>query len=63
LPVTISIGVTAMRRGSTQADLLASADKYLYAAKHDGRNLVRVDPEITVPERRRYRDSRPTSDS
>jgi diguanylate cyclase (GGDEF)-like protein len=62
LPVTVSIGVTAMRPGSTKADLLARADKYLYAAKHDGRNLVRVDPEIALPERRRYRDRRPPPD-
>jgi diguanylate cyclase (GGDEF)-like protein len=54
LPVTISIGVAVAGPDSTQASLLAVADRHLYAAKHAGRNRVRVDPDALL-ERRRYR--------
>jgi diguanylate cyclase (GGDEF)-like protein len=42
LQVTISIGVTAMRRGESfeLTDLLAAADSAMYAAKQAGRNQV-----------------------
>jgi diguanylate cyclase (GGDEF)-like protein len=40
--VTLSIGVTSMRRGEPHGDLLDRADQALYLAKHDGRNCTRV---------------------
>ena len=51
LPVTISIGV-AMTRGAqeTPESLLRRADEALYAAKHGGRNCVRVaDGDVALP--------------
>ena len=42
-PVTISIGGTVARPQDTQSDLLARADRCLYAAKRSGRNRVVVD--------------------
>jgi diguanylate cyclase (GGDEF)-like protein len=42
LPVTVSIGATAVQNGGTQASLLAAADAQLYRAKADGRDRVRV---------------------
>ncbi|MFI5491748.1 diguanylate cyclase [Actinoplanes sp. NPDC051859] len=59
LPVTVSIGVTAATVGSTQAGVLARADEALYEAKGSGRDRLCLDPEITVTERRRFRDGRP----
>jgi diguanylate cyclase (GGDEF)-like protein len=50
LPVTVSIGLATGAEGATQAELLADADRNLYAAKHAGRD--RVEPDG----RRRYRD-------
>jgi PleD family two-component response regulator len=43
LPVTVSIGATAVLPHDSQSDLLARADRYLYAAKRAGRNRVVVD--------------------
>jgi diguanylate cyclase (GGDEF)-like protein len=44
LPVTASIGAAATREGeSTQSDMLARADRNLYAAKHGGRDRVIAD--------------------
>jgi diguanylate cyclase (GGDEF)-like protein len=62
LPVTVSIGVTAVEPGITQAELLARADASLYEAKRTGRNRVCVDPDTTLAERRRHRDNRPQPD-
>jgi diguanylate cyclase (GGDEF)-like protein len=45
LRLTISIGMAARRDGDGDAaSLLERADKALYAAKHEGRNCVRVAP-------------------
>lgn len=56
LPVTVSIGVTAVDAGErlTQAELLSDADRNLYAAKNAGRDRVvtQAGPETG---RRRYR--------
>ncbi len=41
-PVTISIGLAELLPGETSLSLLARADKALYAAKHAGRNQVRL---------------------
>jgi diguanylate cyclase len=41
--ITISIGVSELRRGDTCESLVERADSYLYAAKRDGRNNVRAD--------------------
>jgi diguanylate cyclase len=35
---TVSIGVSALQRGDTVEDIIARADKALYAAKHQGKN-------------------------
>ena len=43
LPVTVSIGVATSGADDTQPTLLARADALMYAAKHAGRNCVRVD--------------------
>ena len=43
LPVSVSIGATAVLPHDTQSDLLARADRCLYAAKRAGRNRVAVD--------------------
>ncbi|MEV6601687.1 diguanylate cyclase [Actinoplanes sp. NPDC051346] len=56
LPVTVSIGVTAAMAGDTQSGVLARADEALYEAKHGGRNRLCLDAQITVAERRRFRD-------
>jgi diguanylate cyclase (GGDEF)-like protein len=46
LPVTVSIGVACGPTSSvtTPEDLIAAADRYLYEAKHAGRNRVVVQP-------------------
>jgi diguanylate cyclase (GGDEF)-like protein len=45
IPVTASIGVTTMVGGQpTSSELLAQADRNLYAAKRSGRNRVVADP-------------------
>jgi len=40
IPVTVSIGVSAYRRGDDDNKLIARADKAMYEAKHNGRNQV-----------------------
>ena len=46
----MSIGVAVMKPGDTAADVMLRADRSLYQAKADGKNLVRVYP--SVPPRR-----------
>lgn len=45
LPLTISIGLTALRPGDRVEDLLHRADQALYASKGHGRNRFSVDVE------------------
>lgn len=40
LHITISLGLTAYRHEETLQEVMARADSALYAAKHDGRNMV-----------------------
>jgi two-component system cell cycle response regulator len=40
IEVTISIGIAALGRGDTAANVLKRADQALYRAKRDGRNRV-----------------------
>ncbi|GAA2715242.1 GGDEF domain-containing protein [Actinoplanes palleronii] len=56
LPVTVSVGVSATVTEITQVALLARADAALYQAKHDGRDRLCLDPDVSVPQRRRVRD-------
>ncbi|MBG0831347.1 diguanylate cyclase [Planomonospora sp. ID67723] len=51
LQVTFSAGVAALAPGHSPDDLLQAADQALYAAKHGGRNQVRVagEPEAGAP--------------
>jgi two-component system cell cycle response regulator len=42
--VTVSLGVAAAEPGTDMESLLGSADKALYEAKHNGRNIVSVSP-------------------
>jgi len=58
VPVTVSIGVAGLpdAPASTQADLLSTADRNLYAAKHGGRNRV-VAGTPRDEESRSYRDN------
>ena len=41
-PVSVSIGIADFKSGDSLEDLLAAADTAVYAAKHAGRNCVRV---------------------
>ena len=43
--VTISLGVAIWRQGDTTAELIARADRALYAAKRGGRNAVRCETD------------------
>ncbi|MEA2991940.1 MAG: diguanylate cyclase [Alphaproteobacteria bacterium] len=48
--ITVSIGVATLRNGDTAQSLLGRADSCLYAAKHNGRNLVvsETDPKASA---------------
>ncbi|MCE3520052.1 diguanylate cyclase, partial [Escherichia coli] len=39
-PITVSIGIALHEPGQSLEETLAVADKYLYSAKHQGRNRV-----------------------
>lgn len=41
-PVSVSIGIAEFKSGDSLEDLIAAADAAMYAAKHAGRNCVRV---------------------
>lgn len=43
--ITISIGVSCIRRNDTPSELIARADEALYAAKDAGRNLVKCEKD------------------
>jgi diguanylate cyclase len=44
--ITVSIGVSALRRGDTSASLVERADKALYLAKHSGKNRAVSEKEV-----------------
>lgn len=44
--VTISFGITALVKGDTAEDIIERADRALYAAKHAGRNCVRMSTDL-----------------
>jgi diguanylate cyclase (GGDEF)-like protein len=48
LAVTVSIGMTATRTGTTLNGLLSRADELVYAAKRAGRDRVCVDPGLEL---------------
>ncbi len=48
LTVTISVGGAALRPGQSLDELIADADRALYAAKESGRNRVVTTPEAVV---------------
>ena len=48
--VTMSFGVTALRSGDTPPDVVKRADRALYAAKHAGRNCVKVSTDTADKE-------------
>ena len=41
-PVSVSIGIAEFKSGDSLEDLIAAADAAMYAAKHAGRNCVRI---------------------
>ncbi|MCB9598078.1 MAG: GGDEF domain-containing protein [Sandaracinaceae bacterium] len=45
IPITVSIGVAALRADDTTDALIERTDKMLYRAKEDGRNRVAIAPE------------------
>jgi diguanylate cyclase len=46
LSLTVSVGVSACRRGDTAASLIERADKALYQAKHSGKNRAVSEKDI-----------------
>jgi diguanylate cyclase (GGDEF)-like protein len=48
VPLTVSIGGTICGAGATVSELMRSADRKLYEAKHGGRNLAIVDPGFSA---------------
>jgi len=46
LPITVSFGVTQLRKGDSIETAFERADKALYTAKENGRNRCVVDPDI-----------------
>lgn len=47
LHVTVSVGVTAVRRGDTLESLIGRADKLMYISKKTGKNKVTTDEYLT----------------
>ncbi len=45
-PVTLSIGISSYKNGSTLDDIISEADKALYLSKHDGKNTITCFDEI-----------------
>lgn len=48
LPLTVSIGGTALRPGASLSDHMRVADKQLYAAKRNGRNRTMFETDVKV---------------
>lgn len=48
VPLTVSIGGTTCGFGATVSELMRSADRKLYEAKHGGRNLAIVDRDFSA---------------
>jgi diguanylate cyclase (GGDEF)-like protein len=48
VPLTVSIGGTICGAGATVSELMRSADRKLYEAKHGGRNLAIVDRGLSA---------------
>ena len=48
VPLTVSIGGTICGTGATVSELMRSADRKLYEAKHGGRNLAIIDRDFSA---------------